>query len=201
MMKKLVLFSGGMDSTAVLLMHKENSTALFFDYGQRHISELDAARKITDMLGIPLKVFKTDILTTIGGSSLTDDNLIVKPHDASFVNDTFVPGRNILFITIASCIAYVDGFGEILTGIRESETFPDCRRSSMNSLRNTINLGVNQGVKIRHPIFDWDREQVTKYLVESKDILKETKSCYNGNDCGYCKPCVERNEIFSRYNI
>lgn len=195
-----VLFSGGMDSTAALAWALQNDyqpTALFFDYGQRHISEHLAAETITRTLNVPLFIFKTDALTTIGGSSLTTNTLQVKQHDFSKVNDTFVPGRNILFITIAAAMCYVNKINTIITGIRESVTFPDCRVDTLNSLENTLQLGISNEVIILHPFFNVGRDNVAEYLMNfDKRLAALTVSCYNGTSCGYCKPCVDRRETF-----
>lgn len=198
MVNAAVLFSGGLDSTAALLWAKRegyNPIPIFFNYGQKnYASERLAVDAICHILKITPVILSMPVLSEIGGSSLTTGDQ-VNPHKSGEVNDTFVPGRNLLFVTAASAWASVNKVRNVVTGIRESQDFPDCRVNTLNSLSNTITQGIGN-MYIHHPIMKMSRVQTFDYLRSSDYPLIDTitVSCYNGNNCGVCKPCVDRTD-------
>lgn len=209
MAKVLVLFSGGLDSTAALccainVWQKENVTAMFLDYGQKHIVEKQAAELICKELGVPLVSFKTDILTQIGGSSLTDHKMEMVQTDGKKTTNTFVPGRNVLFLTIAASYCFVNDFSVIYTGIRNAPAFLDCTERGLASLQKTLQRTVCPGIILYHPIFNLNRGETVELLVDmgGTNVMKYTTSCYNGYPpCGECKPCKDRAAGFAEYGI
>ena len=98
-----------------------------------------------------------------------------------------------MFVTLASALASVKGCGYVITGIRESNDFPDCRTETLHSLNSTINRGIGE-IRLVHPIFNMTREETFMYIRNSNypEFESYTVSCYNGKSCGYCKPCVDR---------
>ena len=133
--KVLVMLSGGQDSTTCLYWAiekygKQNVSAVTFDYGQRHKVELECAAKIANLAQVPHKVLPINTFSAIGGDALTDDAVEV-PTTApeGELPITFVPGRNLIFLTFAAAYAYQTGIGNLVTGVAQTDYsgYPDCR--------------------------------------------------------------------------
>ncbi|MEX8192566.1 7-cyano-7-deazaguanine synthase QueC [Comamonas guangdongensis] len=216
----LVLFSGGQDSTTCLaqaLSMFERVETLGFDYGQRHSVEmqvrLDVRRAIAECfpqwaprLGED-HVLSLDVLKQIGGSSLTDDVAFAMQADG--LPNTFVPGRNLLFLTLAGALAYRRGLSVIVTGVCETDYsgYPDCRDDTMKAQQLALNLGLERRLRIDTPLMWLDKAQTWQLahdlggdaLVEL--IRTETHTCYQGTrdvlhawgyGCGNCPACELR---------
>ena len=216
----LVLFSGGQDSTTCLaqaLSLFERVETLGFDYGQRHDVEmrvrLDVRKAMAERfpqwaprLGED-HVLSLDVLKQIGGSSLTEDVAFAMQADG--LPNTFVPGRNLLFLTLAGALAYRRGLSVIVTGVCETDYsgYPDCRDDTMKAQQLALNLGLAQRLRIDTPLMWLDKAQTWQLaqdlggeaLVEL--IRTETHTCYQGArdvlhdwgyGCGACPACELR---------
>ena len=204
--KALVVFSGGQDSTTCLFWALENFKevhTITFTYGQRHGIEVEMARKIAEKAGVDFHLTDIAAIASIGRNSLTDSSIEMdqkKPAD-SFPN-TFVPGRNLFFISIAAVYAREKGIYDIVTGVSQTDFsgYPDCRDSFIRSLNVTLNLAMDEQFVIHTPLMWIDKAQ-TWALADRLGVLelvrKETLTCYNGipgDGCGHCPACRLRNE-------
>ncbi|WP_434082453.1 7-cyano-7-deazaguanine synthase QueC [Comamonas antarctica] len=223
----LVLFSGGQDSTTCLadaLSRYERVETLGFDYGQRHHVELDARLKVLDEIRRQFPqwaprlgedhLLSLDVLQQIGGSSLTDDVAFAMQADG--LPNTFVPGRNLLFLTLAGALAYRRGLQVIVTGVCETDFsgYPDCRDDTMKALQVALNLGLERRLRIATPLMWIDKAQTWQLahdlggapLVEL--IVEHTHTCYQGtrevrhdwgHGCGECPACDLRAKGWARW--
>ncbi len=207
----IVLFSGGQDSTTCLHWAMRRFSAvegLFFDYGQRHIAELDAALRISRLTGVPLKVLDVDVLRQIGNNALVDGQKPIESKEGELPS-TFVPGRNILFLTCAASYAYVRGVRDLVTGVCQTDYsgYPDCRDETIRSLEKTLNLGLGleDSLRIHTPLMHLTKAETVAMAVElgAMDSLIESHTCYNGTypPCGECPACVLRQKGFDEAGI
>lgn len=207
----LVLFSGGQDSTTCLfwaLKHFPEVRTLCFTYGQRHSLEVEIARKIAKNANVPFQVLDASIISHLSSNSLTDTNVIMdkeKPADA--YPNTFVPGRNLLFLTFAAVIARSHGIRHIVTGVSEADYsgYPDCRDTFIMSANTSINLAMDEHFQIHTPLMWRDKIAVWQLADELGvfDLIKnETLTCYNGipaDGCGECPSCLLRKQGLENY--
>ncbi|MEB0224879.1 7-cyano-7-deazaguanine synthase QueC [Pseudomonas sp. 10S4] len=204
--KAVIVFSGGQDSTTCLihaLPNYDEVHCITFDYGQRHRAEIEVAQQLSARLGIKVhKVLDTSLLNELAISSLTRDNIPVPTAASSrdSVPNTFVPGRNILFLTLASIYAYQVGAEALITGICETECsgYPDCRDDFVTALNNSIELGMDYKLRIETPLM-WLNKAETWALADyhnQLDLIRyDTLSCYNGikgSGCTRCDACSLR---------
>ena len=207
----LVLFSGGQDSTTCLFWAKKEFktvTALCFTYGQRHSQEVENARRIAEMANVDFQVLDATIISHLSPNSLTDDKIEMdqeQPTD-SFPN-TFVPGRNLLFMSFAASLAFSRNTRHLLPGVSEADYSgsPDCRDTFMHSLNTTINLAMDKHFLIHTPLMWRNKAQVWK-LADDLGIFdlvrNETLTCYNGiiaEGCGHCPACNLRKKGLEEY--
>ena len=207
----LVLFSGGQDSTTCLFWAKKEFktvTALCFTYGQRHSQEVENARLIAEMANVDFQVLDATIISHLSPNSLTDDKIEMdqeQPTD-SFPN-TFVPGRNLLFMSFAASLAFSRNIRHLVTGVSEADYsgYPDCRDTFMHSLNTTINLAMDKHFLIHTPLMWRNKAQVWK-LADDLGIFdlvrNETLTCYNGiiaEGCGHCPACNLRKKGLEEY--
>ena len=159
MKRAVVVFSGGQDSTTCLiqaLQQYDEVHCITFDYGQRHRAEIDIAGELSQALGARAhKVLDVTMLNELAVSSLTRDNIPVPTYDpeASGLPSTFVPGRNILFLTLASIYAYQIEAEAVIAGVCETDFsgYPDCRDEFVKALNHAVALGMARDVTIRNP--------------------------------------------------
>ena len=207
----LVVFSGGQDSTTCLfwaLKHFREVTTLTFRYGQKHELEVEMARKIAGELGVEFNVMDIPFIANLGANSLTDTSIEMdqeKPAD-SFPN-TFVPGRNLFFLSIAAVFARERGIFDLVTGVSQTDFsgYPDCRDSFIKSLNVTLNLAMDEQFAIHTPLMWIDKAQ-TWELADSLGALdfirNKTLTCYNGipgDGCGHCPACKLRRQGLEKY--
>jgi 7-cyano-7-deazaguanine synthase len=203
--KAVIVFSGGQDSTTCLihaLPNYDEIHCITFDYGQRHRAEIEVALQLSEKLGVTVhKVLDTALLNELAISSLTRDNIPV-PAARSEDNlpNTFVPGRNILFLTLASIYAYQVGAKTVITGVCETDFsgYPDCRDKFIKALNNAVELGMDYNLRIETPLM-WLNKAETWALADcykQLDLIRNhTLSCYNGiigSGCSACDACVLR---------
>ena len=209
--KALVVFSGGQDSTTCLfwaLEHFKEVHTVTFTYGQKHSLETEIARKIADKAGTDFHLIDITGIATVGRNSLTDSSIEMdqeKP-DGTFPN-TFVPGRNLFFLSIAAVYAREIGVYDLVTGVSQTDFsgYPDCRDSFIRSLNVTLNLAVDAQFVIHTPLM-WIDKAGTWELADRLGVFdlvrNETLTCYNGipgAGCGHCPACRLRNEGLKKY--
>ena len=207
----LVVFSGGQDSTTCLFWAKEHFRkvyALSFIYGQKHVKEVELARVIAGKAGVEFKAMDVSFIGNLGKNSLTDTTITmdeVKPAD-SFPN-TFVPGRNLFFLSIAAVYARELGIYHIVTGVSQTDFsgYPDCRDAFIKSLNVTLNLAMDEQFVLHTPLM-WIDKAETWALADELGVLDlirhETLTCYNGvqgDGCGHCPACKLRREGLEKY--
>ena len=207
----LVVFSGGQDSTTCLFwakkMFKEVS-ALTFIYGQKHIQEVEAARHIAEIAGVKWDVMDVSFISKLGRNSLTDSSIEMdKEQPVGGVPNTFVPGRNLFFLSIAAVYARERGINHMVTGVGETDFsgYPDCRDAFIKSLNVTLNLAMDEQFVIHTPLM-WIDKAKTWAMADELGVLdlvrKETLTCYNGikgDGCGHCPACKLRREGLEKY--
>lgn len=199
----LILHSGGQDSTTCLAWAMKKFDAIetiSFDYGQRHTIELQAAKKICKKLGIKNTVLKTDIFQQLGKNALTHNVQIKTPKKG--LPSTFVPGRNIFFLTLAAAYAYDKGIHNIVTGVCETDYsgYPDCRKNTIQSLEKTLSYGMDTPFKIHTPLMFLTKAETIQLIKKLNhfELLALTHTCYQGKTppCKKCPSCILRAKGF-----
>lgn len=181
--------------------------ALTFDYGQRHLIELQSAAKICRDAGIEQTVLPIDTFRALGGNSLTDPNLSVTGLGKGNLPDTFVPGRNLVFMTYAAAFAWQRGITNLVTGVCETDYsgYPDCRLNTMRALEEAISLGMDSHFKILTPLMHLDKKQTVELAIEVGALaaLAWSHTCYNGQfpPCGTCPACSLRAKGFAAAGV
>ena len=208
--KAVVLVSGGLDSSTVLAIAKQQGFecyTLSFDYGQRHRSELIAAQNISETMSVKQhKVVSLD-LATIGGSALTDTNIKVPEHETSGIPITYVPARNTVFLSIALGWAEVIGADDIFVGVNavDYSGYPDCRPDYIAAFEQMANLATKAGVEgnkltIHAPLIKMTKGQIITVGIDYGVDYSATISCYqaaaDGTACGVCDSCRLRKQGF-----
>lgn len=215
----VVLLSGGLDSATVLAIARDEGRrclALSFDYGQRHRFELEAAGRIAQALGAAEhKVMPID-LRAFGGSALTAE-IDVPKHDAGDeIGDgipvTYVPARNLVFLSLAAGYAEVSGAREIWLGVNaiDYSGYPDCRPEFIAAFERTVNLATKAGVEgettsIWTPLIEMTKADTIRTGVELGVDYAMTHSCYDpdetGAACGRCDSCILRRRGFEEAGV
>lgn len=197
MSKALILLSGGQDSTTCLFWAKQKFDEVYsigFDYGQSHIIEIEKARSIAKKAGVEFVV--RDIKGLLAKSSLTEGT---DHNNPSYINSdlpaSFTSGRNILFLAIAASYAAENNINNIVTGVCQTDYsgYPDCRRTSITAMENTISLAYGAGDFIIHTPLMYINKAETWKLAKDIDcldiIINDTMTDYNGsnifNEWGY----------------
>ena len=207
----LVVFSGGQDSTTCLFWAKKRFRkvyALSFLYGQKHEKEVELARAIAEKAEVDFHVMDVSFVGRLGKNSLTDLSVKMdeeKPADSC--PNTFVPGRNLFFLSIAAVYARELGVSHLVTGVSQTDFsgYPDCRDSFIKSLNVTLNLAMDEQFVIHTPLMWIDKAQ-TWALADELGVLdlvrNDTLTCYNGipgDGCGHCPACKLRREGLEKY--
>lgn len=205
MRKAVVVFSGGQDSTTCLvkaLKEFDEVHAITFDYGQRHKLEIEVAKSLANELGVKAhKIMDVGLLNELAISSLTRDDIPVSHElQENGLPNSFVPGRNILFLTLAGIYAYQIGAQSVITGVCETDFsgYPDCRDEFVKSMNNALVLGMDRTFDIETPLM-WLNKAETWALADQYNALQlvreKTLTCYNGiigDGCGDCPSCELR---------
>jgi 7-cyano-7-deazaguanine synthase len=207
----LVCFSGGQDSTTCLFWakkHFEYVEAVIFQYGQRHSNEVEIAGKIATQAGTPFHVLDMTLLSRLASNALTDPAIRMDEElPAGRYPNTFVPGRNMLFLTFAAILARSHDIRHIVTGVSEADYsgYPDCRDTFVRSLNVTLNLAMDKQFVLHTPLMNRDKSQVWALSDELGvfDLVRtQTLTCYNGipaDGCGHCPACRLRKAGLEKY--
>ncbi|WP_146060862.1 7-cyano-7-deazaguanine synthase QueC [Vibrio hangzhouensis] len=212
MKKAVVVFSGGQDSTTCLvqaLKQYDEVHAITFDYGQRHKLEIEVAQALAQKLGVAAhKVMDVSLLNELAISSLTRDDIPVSHElQENGLPNSFVPGRNILFLTLAGIYAYQIGANAVITGVCETDFsgYPDCRNDFIKAMNSALVQGMDRDLEIVTPLMWLDKAETwalaDKY--QALDLVRqETLTCYNGvigDGCGDCPSCELRANGLNQY--
>lgn len=209
--KAVVLLSGGLDSATVLAVARSQGYdcyCLSFDYHQRHVAELNAARRVAAAFGASEhRVFQID-LSTFGGSALTDDAIAVPQSPTTGIPVTYVPARNTIMLSLALAWAEVLGARDIFIGVNalDYSGYPDCRSEYIAAFERMANLATKaavegEPVQIHAPLIDLTKAQIIQRGTALGVDYELTVSCYqadaDGRACGLCDSCRIRSEGFA----
>jgi len=219
--KAVVLSSGGLDSTTVMAMAKDDGYEIYslsFDYGQRHVFELEAANAVSNFFGTKKHLVIQIDLKKIGGSALTDNDIDVPKHrELATMPDeipvTYVPARNTIFLSYALAWAEVLGCSDIFIGVNalDYSGYPDCRPEYIEAFERMANLATKAGVegtdriRINTPLIHMTKAQIIRKGTELGVDYHITHSCYDpspdGRACGQCDSCRLRKKGFAEAGI
>ena len=213
--KAIILLSGGLDSATTLAIAKKlgfDCYALSFNYKQRHMSELNAAKNVAKKLKLTEhKIIEID-LTQIGGSALTDSKIDVPNSPTKGIPITYVPARNTMFLSYALAWAEVIGSSDIFIGVNavDYSGYPDCRPEYIEAYEKLAALATKAGVegvgfKIHAPLIKLSKSEIIKEGLALGVDFSQTVSCYQANDmgfaCGLCDSCMFRKEGFDSAGV
>ena len=214
--KALVLLSGGLDSSVVLSVCQDKGYdiyAISFDYGQRHKVELEYAKfQATFFNCISHEVFKMEFY---GGSALTDDIKVPKNRDSHSMSKdipvTYVPSRNIVFLSFASGYAECHDIDNIFIGVNaiDYSGYPDCRKNFIDNFEKLINKSTKKGLegskfKIITPLINLSKKDIIKLGHKNGVDFSMTSSCYSPKlkkNCGVCDSCLLRKQGFEEAGL
>jgi len=212
--RALVLLSGGQDSTTCLYwaierFGREATRCLSFDYGQRHRIELDCAAAVAAAAGVAHEVLPINTFAALAGDALTDGGIEVhdEPDVSTGLPNTFVPGRNLVFLTFAAAYAYRRGIGNLVAGVAQTDYsgYPDCREETIEALQRAIRLGMESDIVIHTPLMFRSKKETVELARElgAIDAMALTHTCYNGQrpPCGHCPACKLRAKGFAEAGI
>lgn len=210
--KALVVLSGGQDSTTCLYwaidrFGRDSVVSLTFDYGQRHRVELEAARNVAAHAGVPNSLLPIDTFRALGGNALTGAIDVPAGTDAGGLPATFVPGRNLVFLTFAAAYAWQRDIRHLVTGVAQTDYsgYPDCRRETIDALEKAIALGLERRMTIHTPLMNLSKKETVLLAQEldAIDVMALTHTCYNGRrpPCGECAACVLRARGFAEAGV
>lgn len=212
MSKAIVVFSGGQDSTTCViqaLTQYDEVHGITFNYGQRHSQEVDIAKQLGQNLELAShKILDVSMLNELAISALTRDEISVSNEImANGLPNTFVPGRNILFLTLAGIYAYQIGATAVITGVCETDYsgYPDCRHDFIKAMENALNQGMERELNLVTPLM-WLNKAQTWALADRYQQLElvrdQTLTCYNGiigSGCKTCPACLLRQKGLDEY--
>jgi 7-cyano-7-deazaguanine synthase len=210
--KALVVLSGGQDSTtclywAIRRFGHQAVAALTFDYGQRHRIELECAAAVARLAAVPHECLPIDTFAALGGDALTDPEIAVEAAEHGALPSTFVPGRNLIFLTFAAAYAYQRGIRHLVTGVAQTDYsgYPDCRETTIEALQQALRLGMESEVEIHTPLMHLSKKDTVLLAQElgALPAMAYTHTCYNGlrPPCGRCPACELRARGFAEAGI
>ena len=212
--KALVVLSGGQDSTTCLYWaldrfgHNAIDTVTF-DYGQRHHIELDCAARVAEFAGVPNTCLPIDTFAALGGDALTDPDVEVASgtDETTGLPNTFVPGRNLIFLTFAAAYALQRGIRDLVTGVAQTDYsgYPDCREGTITALQHALRLGMESDVCIHTPLMHLSKKETVDLARDlgALPAMALTHTCYNGErpPCGHCAACELRARGFAEAGV
>ncbi len=218
--RAVVLLSGGLDSATVLAIARSQGYelhALSFRYGQRHVFELDAARRVAASIGVVGHRIAEIDLRVFGGSALTDEIEVPKGRStddmAHGIPITYVPARNTIFLSFALAWGEVLGSSDIFIGVNalDYSGYPDCRPEFIAAFEKMANLATKAGVegrqalKIHTPLISMSKAEIIREGIQLGVDYGLTSSCYDpsatGQPCGECDSCLLRKKGFRENRI
>ena len=218
--KAVVLASGGLDSTTALAMAKYDGFEVYslsFDYGQRHMYELQAAKRVAELMGVSKHLVIELDLRKFGASALTDDIAVPKSSNGNITADkipiTYVPARNTIFLSLAMAWAETINASDIFIGVNalDYSGYPDCRPEFIKAFERMANLATKASVegtlniRIHTPLIRMTKAQIIIKGMELGVDYAVTHSCYDpsseGLACGYCDSCILRKKGFKEAGV
>ncbi|MGQ7273019.1 7-cyano-7-deazaguanine synthase QueC [Marinobacter sp. V034] len=208
--KVVVIYSGGMDSFT--LLHRARAAghevhALSFDYGQRHVRELDYARRVCSALSIPHKIVDmTQLGSLLSGSALTDGVDVPEGHyEEESMKATVVPNRNMILLSLATGYAVSVGAQAVWYGAHGGDhaIYPDCRPEFVEKMDAVCRVANYEPVRIEAPYMQSDKGEILAEGLAMNLDYSQSWTCYNGREaaCGRCGSCVERLEAFASHGL
>lgn len=210
----LVVLSGGQDSTtslywAIERFGRANVSSITFDYGQKHRIELECARNVAAAAGVANACLPIDTFAALGGDALTDAAVAVSDEadEETELPVTFVPGRNLVFMTFAAAFAYRRDARHLVTGVAQTDYsgYPDCREATMAALQEAITLGMDREFTIHTPLMHRTKKETVELAVQlgALEAMALTHTCYNGRrpPCGECQACRLRAVGFAEAGV
>jgi len=217
MKKAIVLLSGGLDSTTALYLAKSQGFdelyALTFRYGQKHGKELEAAKAVAKVVGVKEHKIVELLLNQWQGCSLTDDSMEITDGDIhrTEIPDTYVPARNMVFLSVAASYADALGITDIFIGVSEVDYsgYVDCREAFIQAMEKAINLGTvlgaerEQHITLHAPFMHMTKAEEVKLGVRLGVDFGLTWTCYRGDahPCGTCDSCLLRTKAFREAGV
>lgn len=216
--RAVVLASGGLDSTVAAALARQDGYELHFltvDYGQRHVIEVERARQVADALGAAQHTVVSLDLRKIGGSALTSAFAVPKDRIGTERNQgipiTYVPGRNLIFLSLAAAHAEVVGASCIYFGanVLDYSGYPDCRPEFIEAFELAVNRGTKAGseghpLHVRAPLLSMTKAEIIRTGMRLQAPLHLTHSCYDpigALACGRCDSCLIRREGFAKAGV
>jgi 7-cyano-7-deazaguanine synthase len=212
--RALVVLSGGQDSTTCLYwaierFGRDQVSSVSFNYGQRHRVELDCAKKVAEFAGISNVILPIDTFSALGGNALTDAEIAVQvgTNADTGLPNTFVPGRNLIFLTFAAALAYQRNITHLVAGVAQTDYsgYPDCREDTLRLLQTTLQKGMESQLQIHTPLMYLTKKETVELAkaLGALPAMAITHSCYNGErpPCGHCAACILRAKGFAEAGI
>lgn len=213
--KAVVLLSGGLDSATALAIARDSGYdcyALSLSYGQRHVAELAAAKRVASAIGVTRHLVLPMALDLIGGSALTDNSIDVPEKESPGIPVTYVPARNTIFLALALGWAEVLQADDLFIGVNalDYSGYPDCRPEFIEAFENMANLATKravegQRVQIHAPLIRLTKAEIIRRGIELGVDYGHTVSCYQadeeGRACGLCDSCRLRRRGFEEAGI
>ncbi|MEK9657251.1 MAG: 7-cyano-7-deazaguanine synthase QueC [bacterium] len=204
-----VLLSGGQDSATCLAWALETFSAvrtLGFDYGQRHRIECESAKRLAKRAKVDYHCLKLDFIPQLGKNALTDPNCHITQKENELPS-TFVPGRNVFFLSIAATWAYQQGDAHVVTGVCQSDYsgYPDCRQNFVTALQQTLSLALDTPMTLHTPLMQLSKAQSIRLMQDlgKLDWYADTHTCYEGKrpPCQNCPACKLRKKGFDHCGL
>ncbi|HBC68977.1 MAG: 7-cyano-7-deazaguanine synthase QueC [Duodenibacillus sp.] len=224
--KALIVFSGGQDSTTCLawaLKHYDEVHTIGFTYGQVHTVEMQCRKRILASIEALLNTstLRSDRVLPLTALAALDESALTRGgefeiNEENGLPTSFVPGRNLIFFTVAAAHAYNIGADTIISGVGEADYsgYPDCREATLAALENAISLGLDRKIALLRPLMHRTKEQTWELAYETggmplvEFIARESHTCYHGDrtelhpwgyGCGRCPACVLRKAGFEKF--
>jgi 7-cyano-7-deazaguanine synthase len=208
--KGVVIYSGGMDSFTILHKVQQEGTQIYpltFNYGQKHVKEIEYARKVCKDKGFTHEIIDISTISCLlQGSSLTSDIDIPEGHyEAENMKSTIVPNRNMIMLSLAIGYAVSINASKVFFGAHSGDhaIYPDCRPEFVDRMNEVSKIANYEAVEICTPYLNTDKGNILADGLKMGLDYSQTWTCYNGREqaCGKCGACVERLEAFAMNNV